>query len=92
VESDRKDGKGVKLSVSSWKQKQVSPVVAWVIIVVVVVIAAAVIWRYTGGPGRSRGLTEEQRKQLEQMFGNQPPGPARAPSQGAPAPTAPPTR
>ncbi|GIV16269.1 MAG: hypothetical protein KatS3mg022_1704 [Armatimonadota bacterium] len=76
---------------SSWKQKQVSPVVAWVIIIVVVVVAAAVIWRYTGSPGR-KGLTEEQRKQLEQMFGNQPPGPGRAPSQGAPAPTAPPTR
>jgi len=76
--------------VSSWKQKQVSPVVAWVIILVVVVIAAAAIWRYTSGPGRSRGLTEEQRKQLEQMFGGgKAPGPGAAPTQGAPAPSAP---
>ncbi|MEJ5251676.1 MAG: hypothetical protein HPY54_00155 [Chthonomonadetes bacterium] len=75
---------------SSWKQKEVSPVVAWVIIIVIVVIAAAAIWRYTGGPGRSRGLTEEQRKQLEQMFGGgKAPGPGGAPRQGAPAPAPP---
>ncbi|MDW8320502.1 MAG: archaellin/type IV pilin N-terminal domain-containing protein [Armatimonadota bacterium] len=70
---------------SSWKQKQVSPVVAWVIIIAVVVVAAAVIWRYTGSPGR-RGMTEEQRRQMEQMFGNQAPAPGRTPSPNAPAP------
>ncbi|MCL6475987.1 MAG: hypothetical protein K6U75_13155 [Firmicutes bacterium] len=77
---------------SSWKQQQISPVVAWVTIIVVVAIAAFTIWRYTGSPGR-KGMTEEQRRQMEQMFGNQPPGPGtRAPSPGAPAPTAPSTR
>lgn len=70
---------------SSWKQKQVSPVVAWVVIIVVVVVAAAVIWRYTGGPGR-RGMTEEQRRQMEQMFGNQAPAPGRMSSPGSAAP------
>jgi flagellar biosynthesis/type III secretory pathway M-ring protein FliF/YscJ len=69
--------------VSTWKQKQVSPVVAWVIIIAVIFVAVVTIWRYTGSPGR-RGLTEEQRRQLEQMFGNQPPGPGNLPAQNAP--------
>lgn len=72
----------VRLQVSSWKQQQVSPVVAWVIIIAVVVVAAFVIFRYTGGPGR-RGLTEEQRQQLEQRFGDG------APAQQSPAPGVP---
>jgi len=78
--------------VSSWKQQQISPVVAWVIIVVVVAIAAFAIWRYTGSPGR-KGMTEEQKRQMEQMFGNKAPGPGQIPAPGAPggapAPTAP---